>query len=400
MTMSDVVFACGRLGWLSIALVACSGMPFNMARAAQERTSPPAFERWDRNGDGVLTPEELPAALRPNFDRVDRDGDGRITPAEHRQFLSARPNANRGPATEVSGRPAGRDSIKVERDIAYVSDGHERQVLDLYLPASSDGPRPLVIWIHGGAWLQGDKGRCPATALVDRGFVVASLNYRLSQHAIFPAQIHDCSAAIRWLRAHHEQYGIDPDKVGVWGASAGGHLAAMLGTSAGRLAGDLGNPDESSQVQAVLDWFGPSDLLTMNEQAGSRGSINHDAADSPESRLVGAAIQDVPDLARAASPLFYLSRSQLVRENGSPDEPPASLPPFLIVHGDQDTLVPLAQSRTLHERLRELGVTSELIVVEGAGHGQFRDPEITERGFAFFERVLLGKDDGSNGEAP
>src|SRR5205823_8686811 len=120
----------------------------------------------------------------------------------------------------------------------------ERNVLDLYRPPKAEGPVPLVIWVHGGGWQNGDKSRTPALDLLARGYAVASINYRLSQHAPFPAQIHDCKAAVRFLRAHAAEYRLDPDRVGAWGMSAGGHLVALLGTSDGvkELEGDLGNP--------------------------------------------------------------------------------------------------------------------------------------------------------------
>ena len=138
---------------------------------------------------------------------------------EREQRIEARPLASR---TDKS-------RARELRDLPYVTNGHERQRLDLFLPPDNGSSRPLVVWVHGGGWEQGSKDRCPAKALVARGYAVASIGYRLSQHAIFPAQIEDCKAAIRWLRAHAQEYGIDPKRVGVWGASAGGHLVALLG---------------------------------------------------------------------------------------------------------------------------------------------------------------------------
>ncbi len=155
--------------------------------------------------------------------------------------------------------PAG---VKVLRDLQYVEGGHERNRLDLYLPEKAEGRLPLVVWIHGGAWWAGSKDGCPAVPLTAKGYAVASINYRLSQHAVFPAQIEDCKAAIRWLRANAAKYHLDADHIGVWGASAGGHLVAMLGTTGNvkELEGKGGNLDQSSRVQCVVDWFGPSDL--------------------------------------------------------------------------------------------------------------------------------------------
>ena len=143
--------------------------------------------------------------------------------------------------------------------------GHERNRLDLYLPEKVKGRLPVVVWIHGGAWMEGSKDDCPAVPFAAEGCAVASINYRLSQHAIFPAQIQDCKAAIRWLRANADKYHLDPDHIGVWGASAGGHLVALLGTTAAvkEFEGRGGNLDQSSRVQCVLDWYGPSELTMM-----------------------------------------------------------------------------------------------------------------------------------------
>ncbi|MBN2000034.1 alpha/beta hydrolase, partial [candidate division KSB1 bacterium] len=147
------------------------------------------------------------------------------------------------------------------RDVEFADINEKSLLLDLYIPAA-EGPLPLVIWIHGGAWRAGDKNVTPAVPLLtDHGFAVASISYRFSQHAIFPAQLHDCKAAVRWLRAHANKYHLDPLRFGVWGASAGGHLAAMLGTTGdeGTLEGKVGRKRGSSRVQAVCDWFGPTD---------------------------------------------------------------------------------------------------------------------------------------------
>src|SRR6185436_1082452 len=140
----------------------------------------------------------------------------------------AQPPPNRPQQPEARRAPALPEGTKALRDLAYVPNGHERQKLDLFLPPGATNPLPLIIWIHGGAWRAGSKEQCPALRLVDRGFAVASLNYRLSQHAIFPAQIEDCKAAVRWLRAHGKEYNLDAAHFGVWGSSAGGHLVALV----------------------------------------------------------------------------------------------------------------------------------------------------------------------------
>lgn len=261
--------------------------------------------------------------------------------------------------------------VRAIRDLEYARVGSRALQLDLYLPEKAEGPLPLVIWIHGGAWRAGSRSNCPAVPLVPRGYAVASISYRFSQEAVFPAQIHDCKAAVRWLRAHARDYSVDPNRFGVWGASAGGHLAALLGTSGGvqELEGDIGTPGVSSRVQAVCDWFGPTDFLRIGEHPSR---IDHYAADSPESQLLGGPVLENREKAARASPITYVSRDD---------------PPFLIMHGDQDPLVPYQQSELLHEALKKAGVDSTLQIVKGAGHG-FRMPEVLPAVQAFFDRHL------------
>ena len=186
------------------------------------------------------------------------------------------------------------EGTKVERDLAYGPNG-ERNKLDLYLPPKADSPLPLIIWVHGGAWLGGSKaGGGSALRMLGRGYAVASINYRLSNQAKFPAQIEDCKAAVRFLRANAKKYNLDPDRFGAWGASAGGHLVALLGTTGDvkELEGDGRNKEVSSRVQAVCDWFGPTDLLKMGEQAGPNSKIDHNSANAPEARLIGGPVQE------------------------------------------------------------------------------------------------------------
>ncbi len=261
-------------------------------------------------------------------------------------------------------------------DLVYASTS-PAQKLDLYLPEKAGRPFPLVIWVHGGAWMMGDKrsylGDPPAIAfqLLRRGCALASLNYRLSQEAPFPAQIQDVKTAVRWLRLYAKEYSLDPDRFGAWGASAGGHLAALLGTSEGipELEGEhLGNLGVSSRVQAVVDWFGPTDFLQMDSQARGDGcpaafeGKGHDSPDSPESRLVGAPIQERPDLAQAANPIGYIRAGM----------PP---PPFLIQHGTRDCLVPVGQSLQLCQALLPvLGQEDLTLTLLPAGHGALPVP--------------------------
>ena len=253
---------------------------------------------------------------------------------------------------QTQSMPAG---AKALCDMVYIENGHERQKLDLYLPANTEGSFPLIIWVHGGAWKGGSKDRCPAARFVSQGYAVASVNYRLSQHAVFPAQIQDCKAAVRWLRAHAKEYRLDPDRFAAWGSSAGGHLVALLGVTGDTKEFDIGpNLDYSSRVQAVVDYFGPTDLTRMAAQSGPDSAMNHDAPNSPESELIGGPVPDNPEKALKASPITYVSKND---------------PPFLLVHGDKDPLVPWQQSQMLNEALKKAGVESELQIVKGAGHG-------------------------------
>jgi acetyl esterase/lipase len=261
------------------------------------------------------------------------------------------------------------EGVKFLQDLQYVEGGHERNRLDLYLPERTDGPLPVVVWIHGGGWRGGNKEGCPALSFVDKGYAVASINYRLSQHALFPAQIEDCKAVIRWLRANAKKYHLDPNHIGVWGASAGGHLAALLGTAGGakHLEGKGGNLDQSSRVQAVVDWFGPSDLAMMGEQDKQLGS--------PIALLIGTTVTENRDKARKASPISYVGKDAA---------------PFLIMHGDKDNIVPLAQSEALAEALKKAGVEVTLRVIKGSGHGspEFISPENRKLIEDFFAKHL------------
>ena len=227
----------------------------------------------------------------------------------------------------------------VYRDLEYVINGHERQKLDLYLPEAGEN-RPLIIWVHGGAFRVGSKEGNENDPLplqyLSQGYAVASLNYRLSQHAIWPAQIEDCKAAVRWLRARAAEYKLDPNRFGAWGPSAGGHLVSMLGTTGNVAEYEVGaHLDVSSRVQCVVDYFGPTDFLQMDTQRLPDGMI-HDTPNSPESELVGGPIQEHPDKVARANPVTYVT---------------ADAPPFLIVHGDRDPLVPYSQSVLLANAL-------------------------------------------------
>jgi len=293
--------------------------------------------------------------------------------------LAAEPH--RQPKAKGEAAPPARvpDGVKAHRDLAYVSGGHARQKLDLYVPEKAGVPLPLIIWIHGGGWAAGSKDGCPTLrqGFIKRGYALASIGYRLSGDAIFPAQIEDCKAAIRWLRAHAKQYNLNPDRFGVWGSSAGGHLVALLGTSGGVRDFDVGaHLDVPSRVQAVCDYFGPTDLLQMDAQKAPNAPFKHDSANSPESRLVGGPVQENKAKATRANPITHVT----------PDDPP-----FLIVHGNADPLVPIQQSQLLFEALKKAGVSVRFHTIKNAGHGQgFSGRHIDEMVNSFFDRYLKG----------
>jgi acetyl esterase/lipase len=251
---------------------------------------------------------------------------------------------------------------QVLRDLPYVTGGTARQQLDLYVPASARG-LPLVVWIHGGGWQTGTKAAPAALGLLwHGGYAVASLEYRFSSDAIFPAQIEDAKAAIRWLRAHAVEHGLDPNRLGVWGFSAGGHLAALLGASGETKAFDRGeNLNVSSRVQAVCDFSGPVDFTKFKE-----------TRDSGLERLLGGPVSQRSALAAQASPLTYVSKTA---------------PPFLIVHGERDDLVPPAQGQLLEQALKKAGADVTFHICPGAGH----DPQeagLNELVGKFFDRTL------------
>jgi acetyl esterase/lipase len=245
------------------------------------------------------------------------------------------------------------------------------QKVDLYVPRSSS-PVPLILFVHGGGFSRGDKGDQDPGPFVSDGYAFASVNYRLSGDAIFPAQLEDCKAAVRWLRANAAKFNLDPERFGAWGTSAGGHLVALLGTSGDTTLFDVGeNLEFSSRVHAVADWFGPTDFLQMDAHRLPDG-MGHNGAGSPESRLIGGPIQQNKDKVARANPITYISSND---------------PPFLIAHGDQDRLVPHHQSELLHSALIAARVPSTLITVKGGGHG-FRNADADKKRKEFFAKYL------------
>ncbi|MBX3439936.1 MAG: alpha/beta hydrolase, partial [Planctomycetaceae bacterium] len=268
----------------------------------------------------------------------------------------------------------------VEENLTYGTvDGMELQ-LDLARPDGA-GPFPVLLFIHGGGWYTG--GRRTYRAMIEeaarRGYVAATISYRLMQFdeaeketttatTIFPAQVHDAKAAVRWLRANASTYHIDPARIGVTGHSAGGHLSLMLGLTDAdaQLEGLSGHPEESSRVQAVVNVFGPTDMAACHDASSVAWIF----------RLVmGGTPEEVPDMYRAASPVNYAS---------------ADDPPVLTIHGDRDRLVPIAQATTLEERIHSAGGSHTLLILEGQGHGfggEYRQRE-RDATWHFFDQHL------------
>lgn len=236
-------------------------------------------------------------------------------------------------------------------NIPFAKVGERLLTLDLYLPAEVKSPY-LIVWVHGGAWRGGSKAN-PPKDLLARGFALASVEYRLSTEARFPAQIHDIKAAIRFLRAKAKKYGYREDKIAVWGSSAGGHLAALIGVSNNHvtLEGNLGAyTNVSSSVQATIDYYGPTNFLSILNQSTPHGvSVRAPAL----KLLLGNSPDQVEDLAKLASPVYLVDKDD---------------PPMLIMHGDQDVQVPINQSHELEGRYQAVGAKAKLIVIHGAGH--------------------------------
>ncbi len=273
------------------------------------------------------------------------------------------------------------EGVRIDRDLDYGGKGNPRQTLDLIRPEKPrDGkPTPVVVLIHPGAFRSGDKSMAhrEASELAATGdYAVATINHRFSSQSTWPAQLHDAKAAVRWVRANAEKYGLDPNRIAAMGASSGGHLAAMLGVTGDvpALEGDVGpHTGVSSRVMCVIDQFGPSDFLHLSDFPGR---IDHNAAYSPESQLIGGPLPENKEKARAASPVTYVSHND---------------PPFLILHGDEDPLIPYQQSELLAEALRKAGVSCVLVKVVGGGHGRFRRPEVGRRIHQYLDRHLLGR---------
>lgn len=253
----------------------------------------------------------------------------------------------------------GADAV-VEKDVVYGKSGDVELKLDLYRPAEGDGPFPAIVFIHGGGWYQGKRqgyaSYCQQAA--SRGYVAATISYRLMQFdeskketttakPIFPAQIRDAKAAVRWLRANAEKYRVDKNRIGATGASAGGHLSLLVGLTDAdsKLEGEGGHPDQSSRVQAVVNVFGPTDMATCYEGSSVAWIFR---------LFMGGTPDEAADRYKAASPSSYVSKDD---------------PPVLTIHGDKDALVPIAQAKMLDEKMKSAGATHTLLEFKGQGHG-------------------------------
>lgn len=274
--------------------------------------------------------------------------------------------------TEPERVDFGAMGLAIRRDVSYGY--HPWQVLDIFRPADAAEPLPLVIWIHGGGWSCGNihKAYMPERQMAElsrMGFVVATVEYRQSQHAPFPGPVADCRSAVRWLRCHAEEFGIDPAHVGVWGESAGGHLAALMG-AAGHMPGWVDEricPEWDDTVQAAVPWYGPCDMLASAQR-------KLDAREGPYARMFGLPLAHHLDTVWEASPLRYAMQP--------------GRPPFLVMHGDRDKCVPIEESEKLVRALRAAGNEAEFYISPNQGHGFLKEKEAYDRINAFFIRML------------
>ena len=286
--------------------------------------------------------------------------------------------------------------IKVIKDLEYATYQHQGQtkslLLDLYLPQTqSSEPSPLLIYIHGGGWREFSKEICPGEIVAQKGWAIACINYRYSTEAIFPAQIYDAKGAVRWLRANAKDYHLDPKRFGAWGASAGGYLSALLGTSGGvaALEGTQGNLDYSSSVQAVSNWYGPTDFTKVTPAFTEPISpkVLEEYRGQPwylytvvTTQLLGGLVAQKPELAQAANPITYIDPQD---------------PPFMVLHGDLDKIVPISQSEILVSALQSKGVPVTFVRKPEMTHsyqgenGEKFDPELIDLTLDFFEQTLI-----------
>ncbi len=281
-------------------------------------------------------------------------------------------------AAVVCGGPVGEpvasaQALEQHKDLVYARIDGKSLALDLYLPTGVQAP-PLLVWVHGGAWTTGSKASVPPVFLAN-GFAVASVDFRQSTEARFPAQVHDIKAAIRYLRANAPAYGYRADKIAIAGDSSGGHLAALVGVTNDHreLEGTVGdNPKQSSSIQAIVSYYGASDLRTILAQSTPFGlNMRRPALE----RLLGALPDQVPELAALASPVSHVD---------------AQDPPLMLLHGDQDPQMPINQAHELQGAYEKLGLDVTFVVVHGAGHGGavFYSPSYLKPVLEFLTRVV------------
>lgn len=368
---------------LVLALAPAAAIGFGVTRIAAQ---PDAVTTLAAAGAGRASP--MPA--RGLYPDATASGPALTTasPSPSRRGTAAKTTPSRTRTTTPPARKAVGLTAPAQQlpDLRYVAGSDSAaQTLDLHLPRRTGTPVPLVIDIHGGAFVEGgkseDRGRIDA--LVSHGYAVASLNYRLSDEAPFPAGVKDVKAAVRWLRAASARYGIDPGAFAAWGDSAGGYFATMLGTTGRqRTTFDdpaLGNAGVSSAVQAVVAFYAPVDFATMDAQAADPGGCSqgpqvHDEAGSPESRWLGAALPSVPAKVKAASPITYLKTAP-------------TPPPFFLAHGTQDCNVPHGQSLQLVKALKAKKVPQSLTLLD-AGHGGGAFDQLQTPAIAFLDKTF------------
>ena len=282
------------------------------------------------------------------------------------------------------------ESSKFWQDLDYVGDGITGHRLDIYLPKNGNAPYPVVFCIYGSAFFSNNSKAATFSGglgqrLLKEGFAVVSINHRSSHDAKFPAQIHDVKAAIRFVRANNQEFSLDSNFIGITGWSSGGHLSALAGTTNTTKKDKIGGLDidiegnlgkfttTSSRINAVVDWYGPTDFLIM-DSCGSQ--MRHNDVKSPESSLIGGAIQENKGKVALANPISYVKKNN---------------PPFLIFHGDRDMLVPHCQSERLYVKLQQEGVKSELVIISGGGHGPgVMIEKYYDKMMAFFKEQVPG----------
>lgn len=288
-------------------------------------------------------------------------------------LASTRPAAAQYPPTPGTG------TFRLIEGLEYANARGVSLQLDLRIP-DGPGPHPVIIYLHSGAWIMGDRTGGPAIRQATRGYAVASIDYRLAPTHVWPSQIEDCKAAVRWLRANAARFNLDPERIGVFGTSSGGHLAAVLGTSGDvpTLEGiELGNAQYSSRVKVVVDYYGPTDLLKIEDQKLPCIPLDGNAPFMPPSLLMGCPIQQCQEKTRTAIPMTYATRDD---------------PKFLIVHGLLDCLVPFQQSVDLHVALEGRGVESTLVLLPKGQHGgpEFDTQKMKETVSNFLDQNLRG----------